>query len=73
MNDWLALVKKHAGTRSNGEEPLIALCGTKGDLAHLRVVKQNTHQALVDSENLRGSYFVSAKIGDGIEMMFKQV
>ncbi len=44
----------------------------KGDLEHLRAVKQDKHNRMVNEKKLH-SFNVSAKTGESVNLMFQQV
>ena len=84
LEDWYQTVMKYCASR----KPLFALVGNKcpliflklpwldrlllGDLEHLRAVKSDKHQRFAkDHDTL--SYFVSAKTGESVENLFRQV
>jgi len=69
LEDWLALVKK---TFDGEQMPLVALCGNKIDLQHLRAVKADKHAGFAEEHGLY-SYFVSAKTGDHVTQAFYRI
>ncbi|CAF1331063.1 unnamed protein product [Adineta ricciae] len=68
LDDWYHTVTKYCASR----KPLFALVGNKSDLEHLRTVKAERHQRFAKEHDML-SYFVSAKTGESVENLFRQV
>jgi Ras-related protein Rab-28 len=85
LEDWYKIVNKYCA----GRKPLFALVGNKSksdfqlilndkeeffsaDLEHERAVKTEEHHQFAKDHDLL-SYFVSAKTGDSVEILFRQV
>jgi len=68
LEDWYGTVNKYCASR----KPLFALVGNKNDLEHLRAVKAEKHQRFAKERDML-SYFVSAKTGEEVENLFRQV
>ncbi|UJR31565.1 hypothetical protein I4U23_019052 [Adineta vaga] len=68
LEDWYHTVTKYCASR----KPLFALVGNKSDLEHLRAVKAERHQRFAKDRDML-SYFVSAKTGESVENLFRQV
>ncbi|CAF1470988.1 unnamed protein product [Adineta steineri] len=68
LEDWYHTVIKYCASR----KPLFALVGNKSDLEHLRAVKAEKHQRFAKDRDML-SYFASAKTGESVENLFRQV
>ncbi|CAF0990151.1 unnamed protein product [Adineta ricciae] len=68
LEDWYHTIIKYCA----GRKPLFALVGNKSDLEHLRAVKLEKHHQFVKEKDIL-SYFVSAKTGESVENLFRQV
>ncbi|UJR15124.1 hypothetical protein I4U23_002089 [Adineta vaga] len=68
LDDWYHTVTKYCASR----KPLFALVGNKSDLEHLRAVKAEKHYQFTKERDML-SYFVSAKTGESVENLFRQV
>ncbi|CAF3659659.1 unnamed protein product [Rotaria sp. Silwood1] len=68
LEDWYLTLMKYCA----GRKPLFALVGNKSDLEHLRAVKGDRHQRFAKDRDML-SYFVSAKTGESVENLFRQV
>nr|CCA17515.1 ras family GTPase putative [Albugo laibachii Nc14] len=67
--DWYQLVWRTFGQDSL---PYIALVGNKSDLNHIRAVEDEKHKQFVAESHLH-SFQVSAKTGDRVDSMFRQI
>ncbi|CAF1173331.1 unnamed protein product [Rotaria sordida] len=68
LEDWYSTVMKYCA----GRKPLFALVGNKSDLEHLRAVKAEKHHQFAKDHDML-AFFVSAKTGESIESLFRQV
>jgi len=70
--DWLAKVSAAgARHRESGRAAIqVYLVGNKADLAHLRQVKQESHDAFIRDHGLDGGFLVSARSGDRVTRSF---
>ncbi|CAF1029738.1 unnamed protein product [Adineta steineri] len=68
LEDWYHSVMKYCA----GRKPLFAVVGNKSDLEHLRAVKPEKHHQFAKDRDML-SYFVSAKTGESVENVFRQV
>ncbi|CAF1196828.1 unnamed protein product [Rotaria sp. Silwood1] len=68
LEDWYSTVMKYCA----GRKPLFALVGNKSDLEHLRAVKAEKHHQFAKDHDML-PFFVSAKTGESIENLFRQV
>jgi len=69
LEDWLRLVRR---TYDKEPMPYVALVANKVDLAHIRAVKLEKHNAFAEENDLY-SYFVSAKTGDQVHPSFFRI
>eukprot|EP00392_Amoebophrya_sp_AT5.2_P010862 g10929.t1 len=72
LRDWLNLVQEYCDS-GGGKAPHLVLVGTKQDLNHLRAVKPVRHTQFCEIERMKSAFFVSSKLGDGVELLFHKV
>ncbi|CAF4665465.1 unnamed protein product [Rotaria sp. Silwood2] len=68
LEDWYSTVMKYCA----GRKPLFALVGNKNDLENLRAVKTEKHHQFAKDHDMI-PFFVSAKTGESVENLFRQV
>ncbi|KAL3086618.1 hypothetical protein niasHT_037744 [Heterodera trifolii] len=69
LTDWVGAAKKGGAQM---EKPFcLALVGNKTDSEHQRAVKMDRHNKFAD-QNALSAFYVSAKTGDSIDLMFKK-
>lgn len=72
LQDWWETVKNSFKGKEHDKMPHFALVANKGDLEHLRVVKQERH-AQFAKEHGMSSHSLSAKSGDQVKLCFQKV
>lgn len=70
LQEWVAAARRAA--RAQERPPILALVANKADMEHVRQVKSERHHRFA-SENVMGSYVVSAKTGEGVALSFQKV
>ncbi|XP_022101564.1 ras-related protein Rab-28-like [Acanthaster planci] len=70
IEDWYAKVKEVF--KDQERFPHIALVANKMDLEHMRAVKADKHQRMVQDHGL-SSHFVSSKTGDTVDLCFQKI
>lgn len=69
LDDWLTMVNRTFG---ENPLPLLVLLGNKSDINHMREVRLEKHTAF-SKENSTLNFFVSAKTGDNINLVFTRI
>ncbi|XP_046851533.1 ras-related protein Rab-28-like [Xenia sp. Carnegie-2017] len=72
LEDWWETVKSSLKEKDPSSMPVFALIANKGDLEHMRVVKQNHHDKFA-KEHAMSSHCLSAKSGDQVKMCFQRI
>uniref|UniRef100_A0A914V399 Uncharacterized protein n=1 Tax=Plectus sambesii TaxID=2011161 RepID=A0A914V399_9BILA len=70
IEDWVNLVKKY--TKDQEKPAHLSLVGNKTDLEHRRAVRIEKHSKFAEQHGM-SSHYVSAKTGDSVRLMFRQV
>ncbi|MFH4976574.1 hypothetical protein AB6A40_003283 [Gnathostoma spinigerum] len=69
LDDWVSVIKK---LTRNQQKIQFALVGNKTDLEHRRAVRIERHMKFAEQHGMT-SHYVSAKTGDSVVLMFRQV
>jgi len=69
--DWVNLIKKF--TRDQEKPTHLTLVGNKTDLEHRRAVRIEKHSKFAEQHGMTSSHYVSAKTGDSVRLLFRQV
>lgn len=72
LEDWLATVMKSFKAKEDVKLPYFALVANKGDLEHMRVVRQERHDKFAQEHGM-SSHSLSAKSGDQVRLCFQKV
>lgn len=72
LEDWWETVKKSFKEKESSKLPHFALVANKGDLEHMRVVKQERHAKFAQDHGM-SSHSLSAKSGDQVRLCFQKV
>ncbi|CAJ0930778.1 unnamed protein product, partial [Mesorhabditis belari] len=70
VSDWVNAIKRI--TKQQEKPPRLALVGNKTDLEHRRVIRIDKHNKFADEHGMT-SFYVSAKTGDSVTLMFRQI
>ena len=67
LDDWLTRIREHS--KSNR----IYLVGNKIDILQARLIQPKQHEKFIESNNLAGGFYVSAKTGENLVRSFYEV
>uniref|UniRef100_A0A915B603 Ras-related protein Rab-28 n=1 Tax=Parascaris univalens TaxID=6257 RepID=A0A915B603_PARUN len=70
LEDWVNIIKKITKTQEKPAQ--LSLVGNKTDLEHRRAVRIEKHTKFAEQHGMT-SHYVSAKTGDSVKLMFRQL